>query len=159
MSTTRNSEICRRFFDEVVTKGNLSVVDEICAPGYRLHATLSGAEALDRQALKELVVSWRSSFPDGTIATWQEAYALHPEIQNGYDETSGISDVVLYIPGARYHDIERRAPSRRWVALALDGSIGTDRLHRTRARDTKLKNSYRSVALIRCVRKSIVWRR
>jgi len=67
MSTTRNSDICRRFFDEVVTQGNLSVVDEICAPGYRLHATLSGAEALDRQALKELVVSWRSSFPDGTI--------------------------------------------------------------------------------------------
>jgi predicted ester cyclase/ketosteroid isomerase-like protein len=67
MATVENKNICRRFFDEVVSQGDLSVVDEICAPEYRLHATLSGPEAIDREALKELVASWRSSFPDGTI--------------------------------------------------------------------------------------------
>ena len=58
----------------------------------------------------------RLRFPDGTIATWQEAFELHPEIQNGYDETSGITDVVLYIPGERYQSIERR---EALVLLAL----------------------------------------
>jgi predicted ester cyclase len=67
MPTAENRDICRRFFEEVVSQGDLSVVDEICAPEYRLHATLSGPEAIDREALKELVASWRSSFPDGTI--------------------------------------------------------------------------------------------
>jgi len=62
-----NRDICRRFFEEVVSQGDLRVVDEICAPDYRLHATLSGPEAIDRQGLKELVASWRSSFPDGRI--------------------------------------------------------------------------------------------
>ncbi len=67
MPTSENKDICRRFFDEVISRGNMSVVDEICAPEYRLHATLSGPEAIDREALKELVASWRSSFPDGKI--------------------------------------------------------------------------------------------
>ena len=67
MPTAENRDICRRFFDEVVSQGDLSVVDEICSPDYRLHATLSGPEAIDREALKELVASWRSSFPDGNI--------------------------------------------------------------------------------------------
>lgn len=68
MPTAENKDICRRFFDGVVSQGDLSLVDEICAPDYRLHATLSGPEAIDREALKELVTAWRSSFPDGKIA-------------------------------------------------------------------------------------------
>jgi hypothetical protein len=55
-----------------------------------------------------LYLDGRLRFPDGTVLTWQDAYALHPEIQNGWDESSGITDVVLYIPGSRYHEIERR---------------------------------------------------
>jgi hypothetical protein len=36
----------------------------------------------------------------------------------GFDENSGIMPVVLYIPGIRYHDIERRE------ALVLTGIAG-----------------------------------
>ena len=67
MPTAENKDLCRRFFDEVVSRGELTVVDEICASDYRLLATLSGPESIDREALKELVASWRSSFPDGKI--------------------------------------------------------------------------------------------
>src|ERR1700682_87910 len=67
MPTAENKDLCRRFFDEVVSRGELTVVDEICTSDYRLHATLSGPESIDREALKELVASWRSSFPDGKI--------------------------------------------------------------------------------------------
>jgi len=45
MPMAENRDICRRFFEEVVSQGDLSVVDEICASDYRLHATLSGPEA------------------------------------------------------------------------------------------------------------------
>jgi len=68
VETATNKELCRRFFVEVVSQGALGVIDEICAPEYRLHATLSGPDAIDREALKELVTSWRSSFPDGQIS-------------------------------------------------------------------------------------------
>ncbi len=70
------------------------------------------------------VVDNRLRFPDGTILTWEVAMATHPEIQNGWDELSGIAGVVLYVPGARYHDVERRealamlAISALFVALA-----------------------------------------
>jgi len=62
-----NKAVARRFFEEVVSEGNLDVIDVICAPDYRLHATLSGADAIDRDQLKDLVRSWRSSFGDGRI--------------------------------------------------------------------------------------------
>ena len=67
MSGSENKEVCRRFFEAVVSQGDLSLIDEICAPDYRLHATLSGPDAIDREALRKLVTSWRSSFPDGKI--------------------------------------------------------------------------------------------
>jgi hypothetical protein len=56
----------------------------------------------------DLYIDSKLKLPDGTIATWEEAAAIHPEIQNGFDETSGITYVVLYIPGSRYHDVEAR---------------------------------------------------
>jgi hypothetical protein len=66
-----------------------------------------------------LVLEDRLRLPDGSVLTWDEATATHPELQNGWDESSGIRDVVLYIPGERYHDVERRE------ALALLGiSLG-----------------------------------
>lgn len=67
MTTEENKTIVRRFFDEVVSNGNLGVVDELCSPDYRVHATLSGPDAIDRDQVKELVRSFRSSFPDAQI--------------------------------------------------------------------------------------------
>lgn len=67
-----------------------------------------------------LFLESRLRLPDGTIATWQEAFELHPEIQMGYNETSGITDVVLYIPGERYGEIEVR---EALVLLALAGAF------------------------------------
>jgi len=54
-----------------------------------------------------LYIDSRLKLPDGTIATWEQAAAVYPEIQNGSD-VSGVSYVVLYIPGSRYHDVEQR---------------------------------------------------
>jgi len=67
MTTEHNKAIARRFFDEVVSNGTLDIIDELCSQDYRLHATLSGPDALDRDRLKDLVGSFRSSFPDARI--------------------------------------------------------------------------------------------
>jgi steroid delta-isomerase-like uncharacterized protein len=67
VTTDENKAVARRFFEEVVSHGSLDVVDAICAPDYRLHATLSGPDAIDRDQLKDLVRSWRSSFDEGRI--------------------------------------------------------------------------------------------
>ena len=67
MTLDDNKSMTRRFFDEVVSNGNLRVVDELCSPDYRLHATLSGPDSIDLVQMKELVRSFRSSFPDARI--------------------------------------------------------------------------------------------
>jgi hypothetical protein len=65
-----------------------------------------------------LYIDSRLRLPDGAIVTWEELNARYPQYSNGWDETSGISDITLYIPGTRYHDVERRE------ALALGGVAG-----------------------------------
>jgi hypothetical protein len=67
----------------------------------------------------DMFIDSRFRLPDGTIASWEELVILKPEVETmGWTEESGIRDVVLYIPGARYHDIERRE------ALILTGIAG-----------------------------------
>ncbi len=62
-----------------------------------------------------LFLESRIRMPDGEVLTWEQMSILHPEIiNNGYD-SEVYRDVVLYIPGDRYHDIETRE------ALALTG--------------------------------------
>jgi predicted ester cyclase len=68
VTPTENKAVARRFFEEVVSQGKLDVIDEICAPNYRLHATLSGPDDIDRDRLRDLVRSWRSSFGGGRVA-------------------------------------------------------------------------------------------
>jgi hypothetical protein len=55
-----------------------------------------------------LYIESRLRMPDGTIVTWEELNRRYPQYANGWDDASGIRDVTLYIPGSRYHDIERR---------------------------------------------------
>jgi hypothetical protein len=51
----------------------------------------------------------RFQLPDGSLLTYQELVAIHPEVeQQGFDDSSGIRNVYLYIPGSRYHEIETR---------------------------------------------------
>jgi predicted ester cyclase len=102
MPTAENRDLCRRFFDEVVSQGDLSVIDEICAPDYRLHATLSGPDPIDREALKELVTSWRSSFPDGLI-TLEEIVAEDDLVAARMLETGTQSGEFKGIPPTGRH--------------------------------------------------------
>ena len=65
-----------------------------------------------------LFLESRIRMPDGEVLTWEQMSLVHPEIlNNGYDPEV-YRDVILYIPGTRYHEVERRE------ALALTAIAG-----------------------------------
>jgi steroid delta-isomerase-like uncharacterized protein len=58
-----NKHLYRRWFEDVVSGGDLALADELLGPGYRLHFPgMPGP--LDREAHKGLVMMFRSAFPD-----------------------------------------------------------------------------------------------
>jgi len=63
MSIERNKAVVRRFLDEVISQGNLTVADEILAPNLRMYPPGS-QEPLDREAFKRFLKGWRDGFPD-----------------------------------------------------------------------------------------------
>jgi steroid delta-isomerase-like uncharacterized protein len=63
MSAEENKALYRRWFEEVVSGGNLALVDELLASDYILH--FPGAPApVDREGHKQLVMMFRTGFPD-----------------------------------------------------------------------------------------------
>jgi hypothetical protein len=51
----------------------------------------------------------RVKFADGTILSYEEAFATRPEMNEPWTgDQPPYDDVILYIPGERYHDVERR---------------------------------------------------
>jgi steroid delta-isomerase-like uncharacterized protein len=66
MSADENKALYRRWFEEVVTDGNLKLADELLAPNYVMH--FPGMPApVNREGHKQLVMMFRNAFPD-----WQE---------------------------------------------------------------------------------------
>lgn len=59
--------LAQRFNDEVFNKGNVSFVDEVCAPNFRAMDALGGT--FDREGLKQLARGYRAAFPDLQIRT------------------------------------------------------------------------------------------
>jgi hypothetical protein len=56
-----------------------------------------------------LFIDSRFQLPDGSLVNYAELVAIHPEIdQQGFDGSSGIRNVILYIPGSRYPEIVAR---------------------------------------------------
>jgi predicted SnoaL-like aldol condensation-catalyzing enzyme len=59
MSTEQNKAVVRRFIEEVLTKQNAAVVDELFAPDYVNHMMPGG-----REGFKQFFPMLRSAFPD-----------------------------------------------------------------------------------------------
>lgn len=65
MSTHENKALYRRWFEQVVTAGDLALADELLAPDYVLHFPgMPGP--VDRDTHKNLVGMFRTGFPDWT---------------------------------------------------------------------------------------------
>lgn len=64
MSIAENKELIRDLFERVWNGGDLDVVEEVFAPGFRFHAP-GGGEAANREAFKRFLSAFQSTFPDG----------------------------------------------------------------------------------------------
>ncbi len=63
MSLEENKAIERRFIEEVVNKGELAVIDELCAANFVDHSAPPGV-APDREGYKQFFAMTHSAFPD-----------------------------------------------------------------------------------------------
>ncbi len=63
MSVEENKAVELRFFEEVVNKGNLAVIDEIVAANFVGRSALPGV-APDREGYKQFFAMAHSAFPD-----------------------------------------------------------------------------------------------
>lgn len=66
MSVEQNKANYRRFMEEVWSKGNLTVIDEIASPGLVLHFLPPGTP-LGGESLKQSIASLRAAIPDATM--------------------------------------------------------------------------------------------
>lgn len=58
-----NKALLRRFYEEVFTKGNLDVIDEISEPNFIDHNPAPGQEP-GIQGIKKSLMEYRAAFPD-----------------------------------------------------------------------------------------------
>lgn len=88
MSVEENKTLYRRWFEEVVTGGNLGLVDQLLAENYVLHFP-GMPRPIDRTGHKQLVLMFRTAFPD-----WVETV----------DDVIGEGDkVVIRVTGTGTH--------------------------------------------------------
>ena len=67
MSTEENKAVVRRWFDEVLSRGDLDALDSICAECHPQFAVIRGViepAPLGMSGLKSLITSLRGAFPD-----------------------------------------------------------------------------------------------
>ncbi len=63
MSAEENKAVVRRLVEDLVNKGDLSVVDEIFATDFVNHSPATGTTS-DREGIKQYITMVRSAFPD-----------------------------------------------------------------------------------------------
>ena len=56
----------------------------------------------------DMYLESRLKFPNGDLLTYEQAAATHPEINEPWENEPPYQDIVLSIPGERYHEIELR---------------------------------------------------
>lgn len=65
MNTDQNKRNLQRVFDEAFNRGDLRVIDELCAPDYILHDATGDYQG--PQGFKNFVKMYRTAFPDTHI--------------------------------------------------------------------------------------------
>jgi predicted ester cyclase len=66
MSIDHNKTVARRWFEEIFAGGNLALLDEVVAPGYRNHDPYAppGGWPSGPEGARTLIQTYRTAFPD-----------------------------------------------------------------------------------------------
>jgi steroid delta-isomerase-like uncharacterized protein len=116
VSVEENKQLYRRWFEDVVTKGDLALADELLAADYVLHFP-GIPEPVDREGHKRLVSMFRSAFPD-----WVESVD---------DVIAETDKVVVRVTGRGTHegDFQGIAPTGAQVTAT---GVGIGRIENAR---------------------------
>lgn len=63
MTASENKTLYRRFYDELLNRGNFAIIDELVAPDVVTHSGFAGQKP-GAAGLKEAMVQFRGAFPD-----------------------------------------------------------------------------------------------
>lgn len=75
MTPEENNAIAVRFFDSAWNRGDLAVVDELVTPDSVDYSTLHGEPEHGTESFKQIIMMFRSAFPDIHLTIDDEIYA------------------------------------------------------------------------------------
>ncbi len=130
MSLEENKAIELRFFEEVVNKGNLAIIDEIVAANFVQHDAPPGLSA-DREGMKQFFAMAHSAFPD-FHSTLEDMFAEGDKVVQRFTargthkgEWMGIAPTgkQVTIPGIAIHRITGGKIVEDWAAMDMLGAL------------------------------------
>ena len=130
MSIEENKAIERRFFEEVVNKGELAVIDELFAANFVDHSAIPGI-ASDREGTKQYFAMAHSAFPD-FHSTLEEWFAEGEKVVQRFTargthkgEWMGIAPTgkQFTIPGMAIHRISGGKIIENWSNIDMLGAL------------------------------------
>ena len=130
MSLEENKAIELRFFEEVVNKGNLAVIDEIVAANFVQHDPPPGITA-DREGMKQFFTTHLSAFPD-FHSTLEDMFAEGDKVVQRFTargthkgEWMGIAPTgkQVTIPGMAIHRITGGKIVEGWTSMDMLGAL------------------------------------
>ena len=127
----------RRLIDEAFSRGNLDVMDELCAQDFVNHDAIAGDQ--DRATAKDSIAAYRAAFPDLHF-TIEDAFAADDKVvmrwhgegtfENefmGLEPTGDVGSPVKGISIDRYEDGEIAESWSQWDTLTFLRDIGAVR--------------------------------
>ncbi len=130
MSLEENKAIELRFFEEVVNKGNLAVIDEIVATNFVQPDAAPGITP-DREGMKQFFAMAHSAFPD-FHSTLEDMFAEGDKVVQRFTvrgthkgEWMGIAPTgkQITIPGIAIHRITGGKIVEGWTSMDMLGAM------------------------------------
>jgi steroid delta-isomerase-like uncharacterized protein len=134
MSTEENKAIVRRWFDEVLSRGDMDALDSICAECHPQFAVVRGVmepAPLGMSGLKSLITGLRSAFPD-LQATVEEQIAEGDKVvtrvtmrgtQRGEFQGMPATGKAFSIPGVSIWEVRGNLLIQEWVSWDAMGMM------------------------------------
>jgi steroid delta-isomerase-like uncharacterized protein len=134
MSTEENKAIVRRWFDEVLSRGDMDALDSICAECHPQFAVVRGVmepAPLGMSGLKSLITGLRSAFPD-LQATVEEQIAEGDKVvtrvtmrgtQRGEFQGMPATGQSFTIPGVSIWEVRGNLLIQEWVSWDAMGMM------------------------------------
>ena len=134
MSTEENKAVVRRWFDEVVSQGDMDALDSICAECHPQFAVIRGVmepAPLGMSGLKSLITGLRSAFPD-LQATVEEQIAEGDKVvtrvtmrgtQRGEFQGMPATGKSFSIPGVSIWEVRGNLLIQEWVSWDAMGMM------------------------------------